>query len=169
LDGIESDHDVLEFETSANGYLSTVYRAGVPPGGSANSHLKEYNYPYECYAAGPSRVTIDDGIHCCVYCETRVVDKTYTYCANCGAIACGSHIKIERLTGESVCTGCAITDRFALKTKYFYNQENLESFRAEYAEMPFYNKAMENKLLTGDSVVTTLLIVVGLIIIGGII
>jgi len=35
--------------------------------------------------------------------------------------------------------------------------------------MPFYNKAMENKLLTGDSVVTTLLIVVGLIIIGGII
>jgi restriction endonuclease Mrr len=133
------------------------------------THLKEYTYPYEYYAAGPSRVTIEDGIHRCVHCETHGVDESYTYCANCGAVACGSHIKTERLTDEPVCTGCAITDRFALKTKYFYNEENLESFRAEYAEMPFYKKAMENQLLAGGSVVTTLLIVVGLLIIGGII
>ena len=133
------------------------------------THLKEYTYPYEYYAAGSSRVTIEDGIHRCVHCETHGVDESYTYCVNCGAIACGSHIKTERLTGEPVCTGCAVTERFALKTKYFYNQENLESFRAEYAEMPFYEQAMENKLLTGGSVVTTLLIVVGLLIIGGII
>jgi len=83
------------------------------------THLKEYTYPYEYYAAGPSRVTIEDGIHRCVHCETHGVDETYTYCANCGAVACGSHIKTERLTGEPVCTGCAITERFALKTKYF--------------------------------------------------
>jgi len=73
------------------------------------------------------------------------------------------------LGDRTACTDCAVTERFALKTKYFYNQENLESFRAEYAEMPFYEQAMENKLLTGGSVVTTLLIVVGLLIIGGII
>jgi hypothetical protein len=133
------------------------------------THLKEYTYPYEYYAAGPSRVTIEDGIHRCVHCETHGVDESYTYCTNCGAIACRSHIKTERLTGDPVCTGCAITERFALKTKYFYNEEYLESFRAEYAEMPFYKKAIENKLLTGGSVVTTLLIVVGLLIIGGII
>jgi hypothetical protein len=46
-----------------------------------------------------------------------------TYRLNCGAIACNSHIKTERLEGESVCTGCAVTDRFALKTKCFYDEE----------------------------------------------
>ena len=129
------------------------------------THLKEYTYPYEYYAAGPSRVTIEDGIHRCVHCETRGVDETYTYCTNCGAVACGSHIKTERLTDEPVCTGCAVTNRFALKTKYFYDEENLESFRAEYAVMPFYEKIMENTLLAGRNVVMVLLIVVGLLMV----
>jgi len=35
--------------------------------------------------------------------------------------------------------------------------------------MPFYKQAMENTLLAGGSVIMTLLIVVGLLIIGGII
>ena len=131
--------------------------------------LGEYSYPYEYYAAGLSRVTIEDGIHRCVHCETRGADESYTYCANCAAVACGSHIKTERLTGDPVCTGCAITERFALKTKYFYNEENLDSFRAEYAEMPFYEQAMENKLLAAGSVVATLLIVVNLLTIVGLI
>jgi restriction endonuclease Mrr len=60
-----------------------------------------------------------------------------------------------------------VTDRFALKTKYFYDEENLEAFRKEYAEMPLHEKAMENKLLTSGSVVATLLLVVGLLVIGG--
>ena len=131
--------------------------------------LQEYTYPYEYYAAGPSRVTAEDGIHQCVHCDTSGVDETYTYCPNCGAIACSSHIKTERLEGEPICTGCAVTERFALKTKYFYDKQNLEAFREEYAEMPLHEKAMENKWLTGGSVVATLLLVVGLLIIGGII
>ncbi len=127
----------------------------------------EYTYPFEYYAAGPSSVTEEDGIHRCVHCETSGVDETYTYCPNCGAIACDSHSKTERLEGEPVCTGCAVTERFALKTKYFYDEENLKTFRKEYAEMPLHEKAMENKLLTGGSVVATLLLVVGLLVIGG--
>jgi len=35
--------------------------------------------------------------------------------------------------------------------------------------MPLHEKAMENKLLAGGSVVATLLLVVGLLVIGGII
>jgi restriction endonuclease Mrr len=127
----------------------------------------EYTYPFEYYAAGPSSVTEEDGIHRCVHCETSGVDETYTYCPNCGAIACDSHSKTERLEDEPVCTGCAVTERFALKTKYFYDEENLKAFRKEYAEMPLHEKAMENKLLTGGSVVATLLLVVGLLVIGG--
>ncbi|SDY45578.1 hypothetical protein SAMN04487946_11658 [Halobellus clavatus] len=53
--------------------------------------------------------------------------------------------------------------------KYFYDEENLEAFREEYAEMSLHEKAMENKQLAGGSVVATLLLVVGLLVIGGII
>jgi len=131
--------------------------------------LQEYSYPYEYHAAGPSRITLEDGIHDCVHCEAGGVDETYTYCSNCGAIACDSHIKTERLEGEPICTGCAVTERFALKTKYFYDEQNLEAFRKAYADMPLHEKAMENKLLAGGTVVATLLLVVGLLVIAGII
>jgi restriction endonuclease Mrr len=133
------------------------------------TELGEYSYPYEYYAAGPSRVTVKDGIHRCVHCETSGVKETYTYCPNCGAIACDSHIETERLEGKPVCTGCAVTKRFALKTKYFYDEQNLEAFREEYAEMPIHEKAMENKPLVGGSIVTTLLVILGLLVTFGVI
>jgi len=85
---------------------------------------------------------------------TSGVEETYTCCPNCGAIACNSHTKTERLEGKSICTGCAVTERFALKTKYFYDEQNLEAFREEYAAMPIHEKAMENRLLTAGGVVT---------------
>jgi len=47
--------------------------------------------------------------------------------------------------------GCAVTERFALKTKYFYDEQNLKAFREEYAAMPLHEKAMENRLLAGGS------------------
>ena len=124
--------------------------------------LQEYSYLFEYFAAGPSRVTTEDGIHQCVHCETHGGSETYTYCANCGAISCEKHIKTERLEHEPVCTGCAVTERFALKTKYFYDEGNLEAFRTEYSEMPIHEKAMENKLLTGSGLTIVMLLIIGL-------
>jgi len=91
------------------------------------------------------------------------------YCPNCKAIACDSHTKTERLEQEPVCTGCAVTERFALKTKYFYDEENLEAFREEYAAMPIHEKAMENKVLAGGGVIATLLTLIVLLVIGDVI
>ena len=133
------------------------------------AELQEYLYLYEYYAAGPSRMTRKDGIHRCVHCGTSGVDETHTYCSNCGAIACNNRIKTERVKQEPVCTGCAVTERFALRTKYFYDEDNLKAFCEEYADMPLHEKAMENKLLAGGSVVATLLLVVGLLAIGGLV
>jgi restriction endonuclease Mrr len=127
------------------------------------TQLLEYTYPYEYFAAGPSRVTIEDGIHQCVHCERRGTDTTYTYCPNCGAIACGQHSKTERVADEPVCTGCAVTERFALKRKYFYDEANLEAFREEYASMAVHEKAMENRLLLGGGVVTALVLLFGIL------
>jgi restriction endonuclease Mrr len=119
------------------------------------TQLQQYAYPYEYYAAGPSRATLEDGIHRCVHCGEDDA-KTYTFCANCGSINCGSHIKTERLEGTPVCTGCAVTERFALKTKYFYDEDNLDAFRTEYDQMPFYEKALENRPLVAVVVFTLL-------------
>jgi len=135
--------------------ISPVYLPEV----RQTTELGEYTYPYEYYAAGPSRVTSEDGFHRCVHCQTAGPEETYTYCANCGAIACGDHIKTERLEDEPVCTGCAVTEQFAFKTKYFYNEENLDTFREEYAAMGPHEKAMENPLLAGAGVIAMLLVV----------
>jgi restriction endonuclease Mrr len=131
--------------------------------------LQGYSYPYEYYAAGSSQVTSEDGIHRCVHCDTSGVEETYTYCPNCGAIACDSHIRTERLEGEPVCTNCAVAERFALKTKYFYDEKNLDAFHEKYAEMPLHKKAVENKRLVVGSIVAVLLIFVGLLVVDGII
>ena len=128
------------------------------------TELQEYTYAYECYVAGPSRVTAEDGIRRCVHCETSGTEQTYTYCPNCGAIACDSHSKIERLERAPVCTGCAVTDRFALKRKYFYDEDNLKTFRAAYADKPVYEKLMENRWLAGAIAATVVLVIVALII-----
>ena len=125
--------------------------------------LGAYTYPYEYYAAGPSRVTIEDGIHRCVHCDTQGADETYTHCPNCGAIACDAHIRTERLEGTPVCTGCAVTERFALRTKFFYDEANRDTFRAEYAAMPVHEKALENTTLVGVVMAVVLLVVVGLL------
>jgi restriction endonuclease Mrr len=90
---------------------------------------------------------LENGIHRCVHCESDG-DGTYTYCENCGSINCDSHTKTERLEGEPICTGCAATGRFMLSRKYFYDQDNLEQFRAEYEAMPIHEKLMENTPLT---------------------
>ncbi|QCC51424.1 restriction endonuclease [Halapricum salinum] len=129
--------------------------------------LQQYTYPYEYFAAGPSRVTTEDGIHRCVHCDTSGGDETYTYCANCGSISCTDHIKAERLEGEPVCTGCAVTERFALKTKYFYDEDNRDTFREQYEAMPIHRKAMENKPLLVGSIITAVLFVIGVLATSG--
>jgi len=60
-----------------------------------------------------------------------------------------------------------VTERFALKTKYFYDEQNLEAFREEYAAMPIHEKAMENRLLTAGGVVTVAVLLLGILVIVG--
>ena len=133
--------------------IASVYLPQV----RATTRLGEYAYPYEYYAAGPSRVTTEDGVRRCVHCDSR--GGTLTYCANCGSINCGSHVKTERLEGTPVCTGCAVTGRFALRTRYFYDEANRERFRERYEAMALHEKAMENVPLVAGVVLAVLLAV----------
>ncbi|WP_339105779.1 restriction endonuclease [Haloterrigena salinisoli] len=119
--------------------------------------LGEYDYRYAYRAAGPSRATTRNDLQECVHCGTAGASETYTYCDNCGSVNCEEHVRTERLEGDPVCTGCAVTERFALKTKYFYDEANLEAFREEYAAMPVHEKATENAPLAVGSVLCALL------------
>ncbi|MEY7848835.1 restriction endonuclease [Natrarchaeobius sp. A-rgal3] len=125
--------------------------------------LGEYDYRYEYYAAGPSWTETTNDLHRCVHCETGGArgHGNVTYCSNCGSINCDDHVRTERLEDEPVCTGCAVTERFALSRKYFYDEQNLEAFREEYAEMALHEKAMENvPLVVGTALAAVFLLVV---------
>ncbi|MFP4189028.1 MAG: restriction endonuclease, partial [Halobacteriales archaeon] len=141
-----SDVDIVD--------LTPVYLPRV----RANVEVGDYDYPYEWYETTTAEHVTEDGVHRCVQCGESG-DGTYTFCDNCGSINCPDHIKTERVEGEPVCTGCAVTERFALRKKYFYDEENLERFREEYAEMPAHEKAMENKPLVGAAAVALVLVV----------
>jgi restriction endonuclease Mrr len=131
--------------------------------------LQEYSYPCDYFAAGPSRVTTEDGVHRCVHCKTSSAAETYTYCENCGSISCEEHTKTERLEGDPVCTGCAVTETFAFSTKYFYDETNREAFRDVYAEMPLHEKAMENPKLVAGVAIIIMGALFGLLVIAGVI
>jgi restriction endonuclease Mrr len=56
-----------------------------------------------------------------------------------------------------------VTERFAWKKKYFYDEENLELFREEYDQMPVHRQAMENPYLVAAVLATVLLLGVGVL------
>ena len=125
--------------------------------------LGDYEYTYTADVAGPSHRTVEDGVHQCVQCGDGTAE-TYTYCANCGSIDCPDHIKTERLVGDPVCTGCAVTETFFFRTKYFYDETNREQFRERYEAMPVHEKAMENRPLAA---LLAVLVVLGLLAVLG--
>ena len=120
--------------------------------------LGDYEYTYSCDVAGPSHRTIEDGVRRCVQCGDTTAGG-YTYCDNCGSINCTDHIETERLVGDPVCTGCAVTGQFFLSTKYFYSEANRDKFREEYESMALYERAMENPPLVAGVALATLLAV----------
>ena len=120
--------------------------------------LGDYEYSYTCDVAGPAHRTVENGVRRCVHCGDGA-DSTYTHCPNCGSINCTDHTQTERLVGEPVCTGCAVTGQFFFSTKHFYDETNREQFREQYEAMPVYERAMENPPLVVGVVVATLLAV----------
>jgi restriction endonuclease Mrr len=60
-----------------------------------------------------------------------------------------------------------VTESFVWKTKYFYDESNLEEFRNTFDEMPLYRKVLENKLLAAVLLVGIGLLLISLIIVLG--
>lgn len=107
--------------------------------------LGEHRHHYEYDAAGSRHVVRDDGVRRCDHCDTAGPEAaTYTYCDNCGSISCEAHVRTERLTGDPVCTGCAVTQEFPLSTKYFFDEQNRATWRERYEAMSVAEKAREN-------------------------
>jgi restriction endonuclease Mrr len=120
----------------------------------------DYRHRYEYDAAGARHVVRDDGVRSCDHCETAgATAARYTYCENCGSVACESHVRTERLTGDPVCTGCAVTAEFCRSTKYFFDGANAETFRESYESMPVHERLRENvPLAVGAGAVVALVL-----------
>ncbi|RRJ31519.1 restriction endonuclease [Halocatena pleomorpha] len=124
----------------------------------SETQLNEYVYTLEYDAVGSDRHLIDNGIARCVHCGWSWTPLTY--CDNCGSISCWRHIRTERTEGKPVCTDCAVTERFALRKRYFYNEENRKQFRQAYEQRSLHQQVLENKpLIVAITTVIVLLIV----------
>lgn len=128
--------------------ISPVYLPRI----DSNVTLQNYSYSLEYYASGSSRETTKNEINQCVHCSRDSWTK-HTYCDNCGSINCFWHTRTERVEDDPVCTDCSTVERFALRKKYFYDEDNLETFREEYDEMGIHQKALENQPLLASIVV----------------
>lgn len=126
-----------------------------------NTRIIDYSYSFDFFAVGNEYVASNDGIHQCVHCGTSN-RSNLTFCDNCGSINCATHTKTERLVEEPICTGCAVTESFFFKEKYFYNEGNLREFGEVYEEMPFYKKPLENPALVAAVTTASVLLVAAL-------
>jgi restriction endonuclease Mrr len=121
--------------------------------------LQEYEYTLEYDAAGAVRHMVENELAHCVHCGWSWL--RLTYCGRCGAIACWRHTKTERLDGEPICTGCAVTARFGLRKRYFSSESNCVEFRTKYDGMALSRKALEN----WPWIVSTALVLIGLLVV----
>jgi restriction endonuclease Mrr len=56
-----------------------------------------------------------------------------------------------------------VTERFAFKTKYFYDESNRDAFQDQYDAMPFYEKAMENMPLAVGVIMLVAVVLFGVL------
>ena len=143
------------------------------PHATTTTALGEYEYEHGFITNGIDRLTRRNEFGICVHCGvgsdgamSTSDSATITHCSNCGSLNCDDHIRTERLVEEPVCTGCSVTGSFFFATKHFYDESNREAFAAEYAEMPFYRKPLENpKLAAGLAVgvLVVLFLLIGLL------
>lgn len=109
-------------------------------------------------AAGPDRQIIENEIARCVHCGWSWTPLTY--CANCGSINCWRHTRTERVEKEPICTECAVTERFGLRKRFFYDTDNCETFREDYEQFALHQKLRENTPV----LVGCMLVVIGVLI-----
>ncbi|WP_330633593.1 restriction endonuclease [Halocatena halophila] len=109
----------------------------------SKTRLLEHGYSLEYDAAGENHRIIENGIFRCNHCGWSWI--SLTYCENCGSINCWRHIRTERVEGTPVCTECAVTGRFALRKRFFYDKENMEQFREEFEQYSPHKMILENR------------------------
>lgn len=124
----------------------------------SQTQLKEHSYTLTYDAAGPDRHIIDNEIARCVHCGWSWTPLTY--CANCGSINCWRHTRTERVEKEPICTECAVTERFGLRKRFFYDTDNCETFREDYEQFALHQKLRENTPV----LVGCMLVVIGVLI-----
>lgn len=150
---VEYEHECVPDNSDISITLTPMYVPRV----RSQVQLQEYEYTFEYDAAGAVRQTIENELAHCVHCGWSWL--RLTYCENCGAIACWRHTKTERFDDEPICTGCAVTARFGLRKRYFFDEANRDAFREKYDERALSRQLLEN----WPWIVSMILVLIGLL------
>ena len=167
-------------EPNASDVTITDFESIFTPRIQAWVSLQGHDYVLDWYNAGDEHIVVEDTFHDCRVCEEEgefaavndvpgligafsegVNGPDYTFCSNCGRIACQKHTRHDRLTGEPVCTACAVTERFVGAKKHFFNEENKTTFETQYEELPITQKLQENTY----GLISTIILIFALLII----
>ncbi|WEL19768.1 Restriction endonuclease [Candidatus Nanohalococcus occultus] len=111
-----------------------------------STRIKEHSHRHSYFTDNNLEIKKKDEIHVDTHTGRKPLLFTPTLCRYCGTINNRLNIKEERLNHSPICKHCSETERFMLRQKHFASQENLENFRENYKELPFYRKVLENKL-----------------------
>jgi len=156
-------------EAEPLGYLGQSIEPVYLPEVRQTTELQEYTYPYEVLRGRAVQSNRRDGIHRCVHCDTSGVDGTYTYCPNCGAIACNSHTKTERLEGEPVLYWLCGHRTVRAEDEVLLRRGQPRGVPRGIRRNATPREGDGEQVTRWRGVVATLLLVVGLLVIGGII
>ncbi|MFP4591100.1 MAG: restriction endonuclease [Halobacteriales archaeon] len=147
----------------------------------AEFDLEGRPYAVDWFAASDEHAITEETVRSCRVCEDEAAedpldlatvrgrlskalgDTRYTYCANCGRIACQAHIRTDRVAEAPVCTACAVSDRFFGARRYFYDETNREAFTEEYRNRPLTGKVRENAAGIALAAILVILLVVTLL------
>lgn len=169
-----------ECEPSKNDVTLKQFKSVFVPRIFGSLELGDQPYEFDWYGAGDAFEVTDETFQTCRVCDDESTDtpldvttitgrlskavgeSEFTYCDNCGRVACQAHIRTERLTGQPVCTGCSVSERFAGARRYFYDEANLEEFSQSFAEQSLTDRLKENTVGLASAAVVLLLLLVTL-------
>ena len=119
------------------------------------TQVKDYSYNLEYFTNNKNKEKIHN--------ETVKDVKTGkdlrkpTMCFYCGSINKKRKVKTERLENKPICPHCSTKERFALRKRYFKDEDNLQQFKHIYSQMNKLQQLSENTIAATILISTTLI------------
>ena len=104
--------------------------------------VKDYSYSLEYFTNNKEKEKVENELFKDVKTDKEI--RRPAMCFYCGSINKKRKVKSERLENKPICPHCSTKQRFALRKRYFKDEENLEQFKHIYSQMNKLQQVSEN-------------------------